>query len=64
LDEQASIQNELLHLERLQRKQRQEIFDVEDEIVARRDALINELQQRLQQSTQSDTLYTIRWKVL
>ena len=40
VEEQAAIQDEIKLLERQQRRQRQEIFDVEDEIEVKRDALI------------------------
>jgi len=64
LDEQLLIQEEIKKLERHQRKQREEIFKVEDEIAARRDALIEGLQNRLSQKTESLPLFTIRWKVV
>ncbi len=64
LQEQDGIQRELAELERKQRKLRQEIFDVEDEIIAKRDELIAALQQRLQEKTNTQTLFTIRWQVV
>ncbi|MGV2488438.1 UNVERIFIED_CONTAM: hypothetical protein FOS07_31795, partial [Bacillus mycoides] len=64
LQEQQDIQNELSELERKQRRLRQDIFDVEDEIIAKRDELIESLQQRLQQKTTSQTLFTLRWQVV
>lgn len=48
----------------MQRRQRQEVFDVEDEIIAQRDALIESLQKRLQEKSASETLFTIRWQVV
>ena len=63
LQEQDDIQRELSDLERKQRRQRQEIFEVEDEIIARRDELIVSLQQRLQEKTSNETLFSIRWQV-
>jgi len=63
LQEQDGIQRELSELERKQRRLRQEIFAVEDEIIAKRDALIASLQQRLQEKTSSETLFSIRWQV-
>ena len=63
LQEQDGIQRELSDLERKQRHLRQEIFDVEDEIIARRDELIASLQQRLQERTSSETLFSVRWQV-
>lgn len=64
LQEQDGIQKELSELERKQRKLRQEIFDVEDEIIAKRDELIASLQQRLQEKTETETLFTLRWQVV
>ena len=64
LEEQARIQNELSELERQQRKQRQQIFDVEDEIIARRDELIETLHQRMQEKTETQTLFTLRWQLV
>jgi hypothetical protein len=63
LDEQQSLQERLKRLEAQQRRQRQEIFQVEDEIQAKRDRLIDELEKRLAQRTSSETLFTIRWTV-
>ena len=63
LQEQDGIQRELSELERKQRRLRQEIFTVEDEIIAKRDELIASLQQRLQEKTSNETLFSIRWQV-
>ena len=64
LQEQNDIQQELSSLERKQRTLRQEVFDVEDEIIAKRDDLITTLQQRLKDKTELETLFTIRWQVI
>jgi hypothetical protein len=63
LEEQHTIQENIQKLERQQRRQRQEIFSVEDEIMVKRDALIDSLEKRLAQRTQTETLFTIRWTV-
>ncbi len=63
LQEQDGIQRELSDLERKQRRLRQEIFAVEDEIIAKRDELIASLQQRLQEKTSHETLFSVRWQV-
>ena len=63
LQEQDGIQRELSELERKQRRLRQEIFAVEDEIIVKRDELIASLQQRLQEKTSNETLFSIRWQV-
>ncbi len=64
LEEQHEIQEKIQKLERQQRRQRQEIFKVEDEIMEKRDALIDSLEKRLAQRTETETLFTIRWAVV
>lgn len=61
VEDQAAVQEEIKVLERQQRRQRQEIFDVEDEIEAKRDALIAALERRLNQRSHSVPLFRIRW---
>lgn len=61
VEEQAALQEETKTLERQQRRKRQEIFDVEDEIEERRDALIAALKRRLNQRSHSLVLFRIRW---
>lgn len=63
LEEQHSIQEKTRDLEKLMRRQRQRIFDVEDEIIAKRDQLIASLEKRLSQRTSIEHLFTIRWAV-
>jgi hypothetical protein len=63
LEEQRQIQEKLKNLERQQRRQRQEIFSAEDEIVLKRDALIDSLEKRLAQRMETEALFTIRWAV-
>ena len=64
LQEQESIQHELSELERKQRRQRQEVFNTEDEIIAKRDELIETLQQRMQEKTDTQILFTLRWQLV
>jgi hypothetical protein len=63
LEEQRQIQKKILTLERQQRRQRQGIFRVEDEIMEKRDQLIGQLEKRLAQRTATETLFSIRWAV-
>ncbi len=60
---QHEIQQKIAELEKKKRRQRQQIFDVEDEIIGRRDRLIADLQKRLAQKTTTAALFTLRWKV-
>lgn len=64
IEEQHQIQEKMRALEARQRKQRQAIFDVEDEIIEKRDGLIDQLEKRLVQQTENETLFTIRWRVV
>lgn len=63
VEEQAAVQEDIRNLERQQRRQRQDIFDVEDEIEARRDALIAALERRLNQRSHSVPLFRVRWRL-
>ena len=46
-----------------QRRQRQDVFAVEDDIEARRDALIAALQKRLHRARRNQSLFVVRWSV-
>ena len=50
--------------ERQQRQQRREIFNAEDEIIDKRDELIDSLQVRLKETTETELLFTLRWQVM
>ena len=64
VDEQHALQNKIRDLEKVQRTQRRQIFDVEDEIKGKRDLLIRKLEQRLSQRTSSEHLFSIHWQVI
>jgi len=64
IDEQHQIQNKITELEKKKRRQRQKIFEIEDEIMEKRDALIDRLEQRMQQQMSVQDLFTIRWQVV
>ena len=62
-EEQHAIQLEVQELEKKKRRQRQQIFDVEDEIKEKRDRFISKLESRLKQKTTTDRLFSIRWSI-
>jgi hypothetical protein len=64
VEEQRALQEDLKNLERQQRRQRQAIFDVEDEIEARRDQLIEALEKRMKKKTLVHSLFCIRWQIV
>lgn len=64
LQEKHDLELKIKETEKVQRKQRQRIFDVEDEIEEKRNSLIEKLKKKLEQKTTSDTLFIIRWSVV
>jgi hypothetical protein len=63
LEEQHEVHQQVQKLEKQQRRQRQEIFKAEDEIMEKRDSLIESLERRLAQRTETQALFTICWAV-
>jgi hypothetical protein len=64
VDEEHALQQQQRELERKQRRQRQRIFDLEDDIALGRDVLIDGLQRRMSQKTTATPLFTIRCAVV
>lgn len=64
VEEQHDLQDKIRSLEKKKRRQRQQIFDVEDDIAEKRDQLIDALEKRMQQRTAMDHIFTIRWNVV
>jgi len=62
--DELGIQTKIRDLQKKQRRQRQRIFDVEDEIIEKRDQLIAGLERRMQQRSEAETLFTIAWAVV
>lgn len=63
LQEQHEIQEKMKKLEHVQRRQRQDIFKAEDEVMEKRDVLIDSLERRLVQKTAAERLFTVEWAV-
>ncbi|MCV5696706.1 hypothetical protein OFN29_31060, partial [Escherichia coli] len=59
IEEQKQNQEKLKLLERQQKRQRMEIFDIEDEIADKRDELISALEERMKQKTDITELFSI-----
>lgn len=64
IEEQKQWQEQIKQLEKQQRRQRQGIFDVEDEIEAKRDELIDALEKQMHKTSTTHHLFTVRWKVI
>jgi len=63
VSEQHEFQEKIKILENKKRKLRQRIFDLEDQIAQKRDDLIDALEMRMQQKTQTNRLFAIKWTV-
>ena len=61
---QIKIQEQLQEESKKQKKQRQEIFIVEDEIAELRDKMITDIQKRMKQEIKTNRLFTISWKLI
>lgn len=59
-----AIEQEIKALSRQLRRQRQEIFDIEDAIEEERDLLIGRIEERLQQKISETDIFTIYWRVI
>lgn len=64
IEEQHQLQEKIRELEKKKRRQRQRIFELEDEIIEKRDSLIFALEKRMVQRTSVEKLYTIKWNVV
>ncbi len=62
VEEQHQLQEKIKYLEKKKRHQRERIFDVEDEIMEKRDMPIDALEKRMHQRSESAPLFTIRWQ--
>lgn len=58
------LQSEVISLQRTLKQKRRELFDVEDEIMARRNELIAEIDNSLNKSAKEEYLFTIAWQVV
>ena len=63
LEEKLVWQKKQRDLERTRNKQRKELFDRQDEVDERREALIEQLESKLNQKTQAEDLFIIRWRI-
>lgn len=64
LQEEKVMQDQIITLEQAKRRQRQRIFDIEDEIEEKRKTLVAALESRLEQKTSNMPLFSVRWKII
>ena len=63
LEEKLHWQKQQRELEQKRNKLRRELFDRQDEVEAKRNGLIAQLEMQLKQQVQERTLYTIEWEL-
>lgn len=63
LEEKLHCQMQQWELEQKRNKPRRELFDRQDEVEAKRNDLIAQLEMQLKQQVQERTLYTIEWEL-
>jgi hypothetical protein len=64
LADKLQAQKEQRDLERQRDKKRRELFDRQDQVQARRDSLIDELEQQLGQQVTATRLFAVEWELL
>jgi adenine-specific DNA-methyltransferase len=64
LQSKLTLQKDKAVLERQRRTKQGELFEAEDEIEARRNALLGDVEQRLQQTIELTELFIIQWEVV
>jgi superfamily II DNA/RNA helicase len=63
LEEKLALQKQQRQLESQRNKSRRELFDRQDEVDDRREALIETLETKLNKHTKTETLFTVQWSV-
>ncbi|MCR4436127.1 MAG: SNF2-related protein [Clostridiales bacterium] len=63
-EEQHRIQLQIADLEKQKKIKRRRIFDVEDEILEKRDGLIKELETKMMRKVEKETLFMIEWEIV
>lgn len=62
--EQLAVQKKLRELESKRKRLRRSIFDVEEDIETKRDAMIESIEQRMQRQVTETELFTVKWKLI
>jgi len=63
LEEKIQAQREIKKLERMRNEMRMNLYKSQDDVDARKEALLNEIEARLRQRVQRETLFSIQWKI-
>ncbi|MFH0702519.1 MAG: SNF2-related protein [bacterium] len=64
INNKLDLQKQIREIENKQSRLRRDIFNVEDEIKAKRDKFIAELEQQMQEKTEVNTLFMVRFQIV
>jgi hypothetical protein len=64
LEEKLAVQKEIKDMEKKRNALRQNLFHAQDEVDKRKENLIEEIEARMKQKTETTELFTIKWKVV
>src|SRR4030065_2970410 len=64
LEEKVKAQRQIKEMEKRRNELRQNLYQAQDEIDLRKEKLINEIESRMKQKTETNELFTIKWKVV
>ena len=63
LDERVRIQREIRELEKRRSEKRLNLYQAQDEVDAKREALLDEVEAMLAQNTEQNRILTIHWRI-
>jgi hypothetical protein len=64
LEEKVKAQRQIKEMEKKRNELRQNLYQAQDEVDVRKENLINEIEVRMKQKTETNELFTIKWKVV
>ncbi len=64
LEEKVKAQRQIKEMEKKRNELRQNLYQAQDEVDVRKENLINEIEARMKQKTETNELFTIKWEVV
>ncbi|MFH1446936.1 MAG: helicase-related protein, partial [Chloroflexota bacterium] len=64
LEEKVKTQRQIKEMEKKRNELRQNLYQAQDEIDLKKENLINEIESRMKQKTETNELFTIKWKIV
>jgi superfamily II DNA or RNA helicase len=64
LEEKVKAQRQIKEMEKKRNELRQNLYQAQDEVDVRKENLINEIELRMKQKTETNELFTIKWKIV